>query len=118
MKNAPLVLKIEGIGSVPAFKNSKEISVNRKSGKRFLRTHPKKKAWMEACIASFECQLRSWCQTIDAGTPPECSKPSWTALSMLSGMCDDSIREFPQGEWTTLRVPHGCEGATITIEPL
>lgn len=59
--------------------------------------------------------LYSLCPTGASGTPSECWKPLQT---LLSGLCDDSIREIPAGSWTVEYVPKGEEGINVEIEQI
>jgi hypothetical protein len=105
----PLSLKIEGLGHVPSFKNSKMIARGR------LITNPKRQEWMNRCIQSFESQLRSRFLTVVAETSTETSRPSWIASVVP---LDDSMRFVSQIQITYHTVPKGKEGAIVEIERL
>ena len=118
-QSSVLALEILGIGNVPSFKNSKQISVNSKTGKRFPRTHPKKKEWMERAIRLLESQLRGELRIRESGMLGECQKPSLIALLKQCGQhFDDSIHWMIPGEQSVVFVPHGEEGCVITIEEI
>jgi hypothetical protein len=102
-----LVLEIV-CGHVPSFKNHKHSS---RSG--FVYTDPKIKRRMAILENSILCGLYSSSQTNGSETPSEC----WKRLrTLLSGLCDDSIREIPCGSWGVEYVSKGSEGVRITIE--
>src|SRR5690606_30714465 len=110
-----IVLKIEGIGPVPSFKNGKQISLNKKTGKRFLRTDSKKKEWMEKAIDLLECQLRGYFPIIEGETHGEWQKRLQTVLLCLQ---DDCVQRMLPGEQNVEKVEKGKEGAIIKIEQL
>lgn len=57
-------------------------------------------------------ELYSLSVIIGGETPSACLKPLQT---LLSGLCDDSIKEIPSGSWGVRRVPKGQEGVEISI---
>lgn len=61
------------------------------------------------------CELFSLSAMLASGTPSACSRPLRTLLSEL---CDDSIREIPSGSWGVRYVKKGQEGVEITIMEL
>jgi hypothetical protein len=106
-------VEIKGWGHVPSFKNAKRMCFNRKTGKPFPVTEKRVKQWMDNSEDSIVSQLFSMCQTTADETQPECLKQLQT---FLSGLSDDSVREIPEGSWSVLKVPAGCEGVSILIE--
>lgn len=60
-------------------------------------------------------ELYSASQTGASGIVSECLKPLQT---LLSGLCDDSIKEIPSGSWDVEYVPKGEEGLDILIEQI
>lgn len=109
----PLTLEVLGMGHVPSFKNSKQISVNRRTGKRFLRTDTKKAEWMERAIRALEYQLTCAFQTDAAATSTGLSARSWIASSTPA---DDSWKHIAEITIRAVTVPHGNEGARIQIQ--
>lgn len=59
--------------------------------------------------------LYSLSQTGGAVTPSECSKQLRT---VLSGLCDDSLKQIPAGAWGTEYVNREDEGLVIIIEQI
>jgi hypothetical protein len=104
----PIALKIQGLGHVPSFKNSKMIA----RGK--LITDPKKQAWMEQCISLMAAQLSSSCPMSETGTLTAQSLRSWIATSLP---LDDSCKWIESISVIWLNVPKGKEGAQIMIAP-
>jgi len=103
-----LVIVIQSIGHVPAFKNKKIIA-----GKRLI-TAPKARKWMEQATASIVSQLKSLCQTDDDAT----STVPWqhSAIALLPQ--DDNWKVLPRIKVTARVVPKGDEGAIITLQRL
>ena len=101
-------LVVGGIGNVPSFKNSKMLTRGR------LITDPKKQAWMERCIQSFESQLRSAFQTRGIATTTGPIPLSRIALLLP---LDDSRKWIPRHCVNTRLVSKGSEGAELVIEP-
>ena len=110
-----LVLKVYGLGHVPSFKNTKSIFRNKKTGRMFIATDPKKKEWMERAIKLFVSQLLGLFPIGEGETVGECQKQSQIASSLP---LDDSLDWMIPGEQNVVRVPKGEEGAIITITPL
>jgi len=104
--STPIRLVVQGLGSVPSFKNSKMLTRGR------LITDPKKQKWMDACIASFESQLRSELRTRGIATTTGPIPPSRIA-SLLP--LDDSRKWIPEHCVRTLLVSKGSEGAELVI---
>lgn len=104
-----ILIKIQGMGHVPAFKNGKMLCRGR------LITHPDKQKWMEAAARSIESQLRSLLQTSGTAMQTGQSQPSSTPTCLP---LDDSLVWIgvPCGDWQ--RVKKGEEGAVINIEPV
>ena len=111
----PLVLAVRGLGHVPSFKNTKAIAFNRRTRKRFIRTDPKKKEWMERCIRSFASQLSCAFRIDGAATATVLPARSWIASSLP---LDDALAWIPEHHVTCEPVPPGQEGAVLVIEPL
>jgi len=102
-----IVLVVSGTGHIPSFKNHKHSG---KSG--FVYTDPKVKKRVKRLEENILCGLYSLCRTNESETHLECLKRLRTALF---GLCDDSIREIPQGEWNVEYVEKGKEGVRIEI---
>lgn len=100
-------LVVQGISSVPSFKNSKMIARGR------LITDPKKQAWMEKCIQSFVSQLRSEFQTRGIATTTGPIPLSKIALLLP---LDDSRKWIPRHCVSSRQVSKGSEGAELVIE--
>lgn len=107
MNSPPIKLVVLGLSHVPSFKNGKMLARGR------LITDPKKQAWMNQCIASFESQLRSEFRTRGIAITT-----GQSALSLIASLLplDDSRKWIPQHSASTLQVSKGKEGAEITIE--
>lgn len=104
-----VLLVIRGIGTPPAFKNSKMLT----KGK--LITHPRKQKWMKAAEDIIECQLLFKFQT--SGTETEMAQA--LRCSIASSMpADDSCHYLTECSWRFMRVPKKQEGALIIIERL
>jgi hypothetical protein len=104
-----IVLRVEGLGHVPSFKNSKVI------GQRRLFTKPEYRLWMDRVTRSFESQLLLAFQTTDAGTWTAHSAPS---LTVWWKRFDDSHQWVPELNIERIQVPKGKEGAVVMIESL
>lgn len=109
---AILVLRVRGAGEIPSFKNTKRAIRDRKTGKLRTLTPGPIKQRMQAIEDAILSELCSASRTIVSGTLLACWKPLPIALS---GLCDDSTREIPQGSWDTVQVEPGEEGADIFI---
>lgn len=110
LKSLRLVIRS---GQVPSFKNRKiAVKDNNHPGKQKNITAPEIKERMMRLENAIVCELFSWCQTNENGTPSECSKRLRT---FLSGLLDDSIREIPCGEWDVEYVAKGQEGFLVEI---
>lgn len=113
-----ITLVIKGLGHCPSFKNSKmicglkQIKPNLWSGKPFLITQPKKKAWMDAAILSIASQLRSLCPTTAGATSTECLQRFLTACVPQ----DDCWQMIPQLSVMGEKTAKGNEGCVIEIE--
>ena len=107
--NGKLVIVIQHIGHVPAFKNKKIIA-----GKRLI-TAPKARKWMELATSSICSQLRSLCQTDDDATSTEDLQHSSIALLLPS---DDNWKVIPKMYVEARVVPKGEEGAIIELTKL
>lgn len=53
-------MKLVISGNVPSQKNGKEIAINRRTGKRFVRSNDRVKAWQETAIEELALQLRGY----------------------------------------------------------
>lgn len=104
-----IVLKIQGVGEIPSFKNSKMIARGR------LITDPRKQKIMERITRSFEFQLRSLSQTTEAGTGTAHIPPSKIVSFMP---LDDSLDWIPEHSVKLQRVSKEQAGAIVTIERL
>lgn len=78
-------------------------------------TEPRVKKWMTRLENAIESELYSLSRTEGNGTPSECLRQLRIALS---GLCDDSIKEIPCGEWSVEHVAKGDEGLIIEITVL
>lgn len=106
MNNA-IVLTVRGIGSVPAYKNSKLLTHGR------IITKPEYKKWMERCVRSFEYQLTCSILTGDGVTEMVPQLRSRIASSLPEDDC------WTVMEWGHIRghlVAKGHEGANVTID--
>lgn len=103
-----LTLSVRGIGHIPSKKNYHYPS---QSGALLIDKPIKERMQhLENAILS---ALYSESQIVGNETHSEC----WKRLrTLLSGLSDDSIREIPDGSWSTKYVPKGEEGADIEIE--
>jgi hypothetical protein len=106
-------LKIQGVGEIPSFKNSKMIA--RIKGRPALITDPRKQNVMEAIIRSIESQLPSSLPTFVTVTGTELTLRSKIVSFMP---LDDSLKWIPEHSVRIRRVAKGREGAEITIERL
>lgn len=105
-----LRLEVKGIGHCPSKKNYHFPSSN--GG---LLIDPAIKQRMAMLEAAILCALYSEYQIVGSETHSEC----WKRLrTLLSGLCDDSIREIPTGSWDVEYVPKGQEGILIEITPI
>lgn len=107
--SATIVLEIKGL-TVPSFKNHKHSNRN-----GHVYTDPKVKARAEGIENAMLCALYSESQIVGNETPSECWKRLRTALS---GLLDDSVREIPEGSFSTEFVSPGEEGFRIEIVEL
>lgn len=104
-----IVLKIQGVGEIPSFKNSKMVARGR------LITDPRKQKIMESITQSFESQLRSLLQTDVIEMATGLTLPSKIASFMP---LDDSLAWIPEHSAKSQRTSKGQEGAIVTIERL
>lgn len=109
----PILLRIQGVGHVPSFKNTKMIV--RIRGRPALITDPRKQKIMSAISDSFECQLCSLFLTDAGATSTARFLRSWTASRVP---LDDCVQVITSIAAHFRRVPKGQEGAEITIERL
>lgn len=105
---------VVGIGAVPSFKNTKKIVRNRKTGASFLITDPKKKKWMDQCIALFVHQLSCASLTRGGATSTD-ALPRFLTASLPQ---DDCWQNVPELHVSVEKVEKGNEGCEILIEPL
>jgi len=108
-------LKIRGIDHIPSFKNRKRAIFDVKKGHMRTLTPASVKKRMDSLENAIVSALYSACQISEDVMHSECLKRLRTALS---GLCDDSIKEIPCGDWDTIYVPNGEEGADILVERL
>lgn len=108
----PVTLRIQGVGHIPSHKNRKRAIMDKSMGHLRTLTEPPVRERMQRIENAITFALYSLCQTNENVTHSECLKQLRTALS---GLCDDSIKEVPEGSWYTEHVPQGEEGCTITI---
>ncbi|MDQ5979492.1 MAG: hypothetical protein QG602_2466 [Verrucomicrobiota bacterium] len=106
---SPIVLRVDGLGHVPSFKNAKMILWRQ----RRIMTKPEYQVWMERVVESFVSQLRSELATRGIATTTGLS-----ALSQIASLLplDDSRKWIPAHCVSTQLVSKGNEGADITIE--
>jgi hypothetical protein len=109
MTSPPFRLVVQGISSVPSFKNSKMLARGR------LITDPKKQKWMDRCIQSFLSQLCSGFRTTAIETQTALCPPCWIASCMPF---DDSVKHIKRIEVTVVKVPKGEEGAEIIVRQM
>jgi hypothetical protein len=99
----------------PSFKNQKRSILDRNSGKQRTLTPKKIKHRMQVLEDAILSALYSTGATTGGGTHSEC----WRQLRIaLSGLCDDSLKEVPEGSWDTEPASKLEEGITIIIEEL
>ena len=110
-----IALAVKNQGHVPSFKTAKQAAIHRDTGKPFVRTPDKVKAWMLRCIQSFESQLFFDTQTTGPETPTAPNQPSWI-VSLLPH--DDSWQWIPEQHIYCEKVEKGKEGAIIIIEKI
>jgi len=103
-----LVIRIQGLGNVPAFKNKKIIC-----GKRLI-TAPKARKWMEEATAVLYSKLKCCFQTSDDAT----STAHWRQSAMSLWPCDDNWKEIPQIKVRVRKVEKGEEGCIITLKKI
>ena len=105
--STPIFLEVKGLGHVPSKKN---YHFPRPDGGLLIDKSVRlKMRRLENAILS---ALLSESQIIGKETHSEC----WKRLrTLLSGLCDDSIREIPEGKWRVEYVPKGQEGVEIGI---
>ena len=107
MKNTSdeLVLVVQGVGHVPAYKNRKRIFRGR------ITTDPPVQRWMTQVTSSFISQLESLFQTKEGET----STGHWLHSSIASLPADDNWKEIPSISTRVRVVEKGSEGAIITL---
>jgi len=115
MSKGKIVLKVVGAGHIPAFKNRKRAILDRNTGKMRTLTEPSVKKRMDRIENLILSELYSCIQMKGQEMPSECLKQLQT---VLSGLCNDSIKEIPRGSWDSIKVSKGWEGAIIEIEEL
>lgn len=111
----PISLEVQGLGPVPALKNSKRAILDSKTGHMRTLTEPKVKEWMRRCVQSFVSQLYSGILPIDVGTSTELQARSLIASSLPE---DDCWTCLPQLSVTAVKCARGEDGATVTITRL
>jgi hypothetical protein len=100
---------------IPSFKNHKRAIIDKKTSHARTLTDPKIAKRVQRLEDAILSALYSESQIIGSETHSEC----WKRLrTLLSGLCDDSIREVPAGSWDVLYVQPGQEGVDITITRL
>lgn len=115
MSKGKIVLNVVG-HQIPSFKNRKRAILDRNTGKMRTLTEPSVKKRMDLIENAILSELYSSVQIREGETHSECLKRLRIALS---GLCDDSTKEIPQGQWETIHhVTKGKEGAIIEIEEL
>ena len=103
--NESLVVVIQQMGHVPAFKNKKLIARGR------LITQPKVRRWMEKATQGLHSQLKSLFQTSEEET----SMVPWQLSAIASWPADDNWKEIPSISTRVRIVEKGNEGAIITL---
>ena len=103
-----LIIRVRGLGHVPAFKNKKIIA-----GKRLI-TAPKARKWMEQARSSIISSLKSLCQTRGVET----STGHWQQYAMSLLPADDNWKALPKITVVAKTVPNGEEGALIKLTRL
>lgn len=104
-----VVLRIKGIGPVPAFKNSKMLT----KGK--LITNPRKQKWMKQAEDIIASGLLSSFRTSANEMVTAARLRSWIASSIPA---NDSCRYLIACSWRFTKRPDAEPGALITIEKL
>lgn len=103
-------LIVTGIGHCPSKKNKHYSGINGR-----ILMDKKTKARMQSLESAILSELYSASQIRGNETHLECLKRLRT---LLSSLCDDSIREIPAGSWAVEYVEKGQEGAEIIISTL
>ena len=103
----PIFLEVKGLGHVPSKKN---YHYPRPDGGLLIDKSVKLR--MQRLENAILSALLSESQIIAKETHSECLKRLRT---LLSGLCDDSIREISEGKWRVEYVPKEQEGISITI---
>lgn len=106
-----IVLKLNGLGHVPAFKNSKMILWKQKR----IMTKPEFQHWMNAAVESFASQLRS-----ELATRGIAISTGHSALLQIASLLplDDSRKWIAAISVDVQLVSSGSEGADVTITRL
>lgn len=113
--NGNVTLKVTGLGHIPSFKNRKMAVRDHTNGKLKTVSPPEVKLRMERLENAIVSALYSESQIVGNETHSEC----WKRLrTVLSGLCDDSIKEIPCGSWDVEYVDAGEEGIVIEIEEI
>ena len=107
-----IVLEIQGMGHVPAFKNKKR-AIHTKSGKMRTLTDPETKKWMVRCETSLEFQL---CSAFRIGEDETLTGPQARSLIASALPEDDCWSCVPELNLKAEKCNLGEEGATIIIE--
>ncbi len=101
--------------NVPSFKNTKRAGVSSKTGKNFSYTPKQIKQRMQRLENGIVWALCLESPVDGSVTGLECRK---RLLTVLSGLCDDSLKQIPEFSFGVRYVEPGAEGVEITIEPL
>lgn len=99
----------------PSFKNHKRSGINRQTGKHTTFTRADIKERMEQLENAILSELYSTGKTFGEGMEVECLR---RLRMLLSGLCDDSLKEIPEGSFSSELVEPAQEGITIIIEEL
>ena len=101
--SASVTLKVKGLGHIPAIKNSMYSIVDKKN-----------REWKKRCVRSFVYQLLSISPTF--GHVIQTQQFLQSLIASLPQ--DDSWKDIPNLDVTSIKVPKGEEGAEIIITRL
>ena len=114
----PIVIRVEGVGPIPSFKNTKRVAgLSHHGGQTWignptLITRPDVKDRKDSITNVIASQLRSMCPTVAGATIQEC----WKQFVTRSLPRDDCWEDLEIGSVTTQLVTKGLEGCEIIIE--
>lgn len=110
-----VILKVITGDHIPSFKNTKRSGLNSATGKHLSYTPKQIKQRMAQLENRIVSVLFSWSPTLSAATDSGCQRQLRT---VLSGLCDDSIKQIPESSFGVRYVEPGLEGVEIIIEEI